>query len=163
DNFPTRYAVSDACTALGLPVVWAAVLRFDAQVCAFVPGLEGSVSLRDLFPVPPRPEDVPSCSEAGVLGALVGQGGSIMAGEAVKLICGFGEPLVGRVLLIDALSQRTREVPLRPVGAVVQPSRHEPTRDLVPLEEVSAEEVAHDLADAARPDPVLLDVREPAE
>lgn len=146
DNFPTRYAVSDACTALGLPVVWAAVLRFDAQVSTFVPGLDGSVSLRDLFPLPPRPEDVPSCSEAGVLGALVGQVGSIMAGEAVKLICGFGEPLVGRVLLVDALSQRTREVPLRPVGAVVERPAHEPTRELVPLVEVSAEEVAAQLA-----------------
>lgn len=163
DNFPTRYAVSDACSALGLPVVWAAVLRFDAQISTFVPGLEGSVGLRDLFPVPPLPEDVPSCSEAGVLGALVGQVGSIMAAEAVKLICGFGEPLVGRVLLIDALSQRVREIPLRPVGSVVQQPAHEPTRDLVPLVEVSAEEVSVELARADRPAPVLLDVREPAE
>ncbi len=93
DNFPTRYAVADACAALGLPVVWAAVLRFDAQVSSFVPGGPGAVTLRDLYPVPPRPEDVPSCAEAGVLGALVGQVGSIMAAEAVKLICGFGEPL----------------------------------------------------------------------
>ncbi len=161
DNFPTRYAVSDACTALGLPVVWAAVLRFDAQVSTFVPGLPGSVSLRDLFPVPPRVEDVPSCSEAGVLGALVGQVGSIMAAEAVKLVCGFGKPLVGRVLLIDALSQRVREIPLRPVGAVVEPVAHEPTRDLVPLVEVSAEEVGAQLALGRAP--VLLDVREPAE
>lgn len=163
DNFPTRYAVSDAARALGLPVVWAAVLRFDAQISAFVPGLDGSVSLRDLFPVPPRPEDVPSCSEAGVLGALVGQVGSIMAGEAVKLICGFGEPLVGRVLLVDALSQRTREIPLRPAGAVIQTIPHEPTRELVPLVEVSAEQVQQDLAGGAGTAPVLLDVREPAE
>lgn len=164
DNFPTRYAVSDACRALGLPVVWAAVLRFDAQISTFVPGLEGSVSLRDLFPVPPRPEDVPSCSEAGVLGALVGQVGSIMAGEAVKLVCGFGEPLVGRVLLVDALSQRTREVPLRPAGAHLPPVEREPVREMVPLTEHSAEEVAAMLGGGA-PDgaPVLLDVREPAE
>lgn len=161
DNFPTRYAVSDACAALGLPVVWAAVLRFDAQISAFVPGRESSVSLRDLFPVPPRPEDVPSCSEAGVLGALVGQVGSIMAGEAVKLLCGFGEPLVGRVLLVDALSQRTREIPLRPVGAVVEAPMHEPTRDLVPLLEVGATELRAELGRG--PAPVLLDVREPAE
>lgn len=160
DNFPTRYAVSDACRELGLPVVWAAVLRFDAQVCTFVPGLDGSVSLRDLFPVPPRPEDVPSCSEAGVLGALVGQVGSIMAGEAVKLICGFGEPLVGRVLLVDALSQRTREVPLRPAGAHLPPVEREPVREMVALTEHSAEEVSAMLEKDA---PVLLDVREPAE
>lgn len=160
DNFPTRYAVSDACRALALPVVWAAVLRFDAQISAFVPGLDGSVSLRDLFPVPPRPEDVPSCSEAGVLGALVGQVGSIMAGEAVKLICGFGEPLVGRILLVDALSQRTREIPLRPAGAHLPPVEREPVREMVPLTEHSAEEVAAMLHGEA---PVLLDVREPAE
>lgn len=160
DNFPTRYAVSDACRALGLPVVWAAVLRFDAQISSFMPGLEGSVSLRDLFPVPPRPEDVPSCSEAGVLGALVGQVGSIMAGEAVKLICGFGEPLVGRVLLVDALSQRTREIPLRPAGAHLPPVEREPVREMVPLPERSAEEVSAMLGSDA---PVLLDVREPAE
>ncbi len=164
DNFPTRYAVSDAATALGLPVVWAAVLRFDAQISSFVPGRPGSVSLRDLFPLPPRPEDVPSCSEAGVLGALVGQVGSIMAGEAVKLICGFGEPLVGRLLLVDALSQRTREVPLRPAGAVLPRPAHEPTRELVPLEEVSAEDVSALLAgQGPEGGLVLLDVREPAE
>ena len=160
DNFPTRYAVSDACRALGLPVVWAAVLRFDAQISAFVPGLADSVSLRDLFPVPPRPEDVPSCSEAGVLGALVGQVGSIMAGEAVKLICGFGEPLVGRVLLVDALSQRIRDIPLRPAGAHLPPVEREPVREMVPLTEHSAQEVSGMLAGGR---PTLLDVREPAE
>ena len=161
DNFPTRYAVSDAAAALGVPVVWAAVLRFDAQIASFVPGHPDAVTLRDLFPRPPRPEDVPSCSEAGVLGALVGQVGSIMAGEAVKLICGFGEPLVGRILLVDALSQRTREVPLRPVGAIVDLPQHEPTRDLVPLVELSAEQVRDALASDGAP--TLLDVREPAE
>ena len=190
DNFPTRYAVSDACVALGLPLVWAAVLRFDAQLSTFVPGVEDAVSLRDLFPVPPRAEDVPSCSEAGVLGALVGQVGSIMAAEVVKLVCGFGEPLVGRVLLVDALTQRSREVPLRPVGAVVQPEQREQLRPVVPLPEVGPREVAAmlgapDVAPPAAPGgepptapgvigscptgdgravaPVVLDVREPAE
>ncbi|MFX0539883.1 ThiF family adenylyltransferase [Ornithinimicrobium sp. Y1847] len=170
DNFPTRYAVSDAASALGLPVVWAAVLRFDAQLSTFVPGAAGAVSLRDLFPVPPRPEDVPSCAEAGVLGALVGQVGSIMAAEAVKLICGFGEPLVGRVLLVDALTQRTREVPLRPVGSVVKPIDREPVREVLPLAEVSVEAVSRMVSEAegegedgASPVPVLLDVREPGE
>ena len=160
DNFPTRYAVSDAARRLGLPVAWAAVLRFDAQVSTFVPTVEEAVTLRDLFPVPPLPEDVPSCAEAGVLGALVGQVGSIMAAEAVKLICGFGEPLVGRVLLVDALSQRTREVPLRPVGADVVPVEREPVRDVVPLAEMDVHEVR---ALAGGGGAVLLDVREPAE
>ncbi|MGD8199245.1 ThiF family adenylyltransferase [Ornithinimicrobium sp. W1679] len=161
DNFPTRYAVSDAATALGTPVVWAAVLRFDAQLSTFVPGRPGAVSLRDLFPRPPRPEDVPSCAEAGVLGALVGQVGSIMAAEVVKLVCGFGEPLVDRVLLVDALTQRTREVPLRPVGDLLPPPTHEPVRELVPLPELSAEEVRSVLRGTDAP--LLLDVREPAE
>lgn len=158
DNFPTRYAVADACAALGLPVVWAAVLRFDAQVSSFVPGGPDAVTLRDLYPVPPRPEDVPSCAEAGVLGALVGQVGSIMAAEAVKLICGFGEPLVGRILLIDALTQRTREVPLRPAPPVTPTPIPEAP---MALNELSVEDVAAILNDPARP--TLLDVREPAE
>ncbi|QFG70382.1 adenylyltransferase/sulfurtransferase MoeZ [Ornithinimicrobium pratense] len=160
DNFPTRYAVSDACAALGVPVVWAAVLRFDAQLSTFVPGVTDAVTLRDLYPVPPRPEDVPSCAEAGVLGALVGQVGSIMAAEAVKLICGFGEPLIGRVLLVDALTQRTREIPLRPAGAVLAAVAREPVREMIALREHSAREVCAMLTDEP---PVLLDVREPAE
>ncbi|VEP40594.1 MULTISPECIES: HesA/MoeB/ThiF family protein [Tessaracoccus] len=159
DNFPTRYAVADACAELGLPVVWAAVLRFDAQVSSFVPGRAEAVTLRDLYPVPPRPEDVPSCAEAGVLGALVGQVGSIMAAEAVKLICGFGEPLVGRILLIDALTQRTREVPLRPAPSA---ARRRPVKEpTVTYPVLSVEDVAAILDDPARP--TLLDVREPAE
>lgn len=181
DNFPTRYAVSDACVALGIPMVWAAVLRFDAQVATFVPGVADAVSLRDLFPVPPKPEHVPSCSEAGVLGALVGQVGSIMAAEAVKLICGFGEPLVGRVLLIDSLSQRTREIPLRPAGAVLERVERELMRDVVPLNTLSPHEVNARLTSGSPPGSgvaddgsaqrtsqgatpmILLDVREPAE
>lgn len=159
DNFPTRYAVSDACADLGLPAVWGAVLRFDAQVSCFVPGVPDAVTLRDLYPFPPRPEDVPSCAEAGVLGALAGQVGSIMAAEAIKLICGIGAPLVGRILLIDALSQRTREVPLRPTADAPLP---EPSPEGRPTFRIlSVEEVAAILPDPDRP--TLLDVREPAE
>ncbi len=161
DNFDTRYVVSDACVALGLPVVWAAVLRFDAQVSTFLPGVEGAVTLRDLFPVPPHPEDVPSCAEAGVLGALVGQVGAVMATEVVKLVCGFGEPLVGRVLLVDALTQRTREVPLRPVGAVVAPVARPDSREVLPLRTLTPAQVSALLG--AEPAPLVLDVREPAE
>lgn len=162
DNFPTRYAVSDACAALGLPLVWGAVLRFDAQVSSFVPGRHDSVTLRDLFPVPPRPEDVPSCAEAGVLGALVGQVGSIMAAEAVKLICGFGDALAGRILLIDALTQRIREVPLRPAPVdAASPAAAPEATTAAPLRELTVEDVDAILHDPARP--TLLDVREPAE
>lgn len=121
DNFPTRYLVNDACVRLGLPEVWASVLRFDAQVAVFwgrPPASSGvpPVQLRDLFPEPPPAGSVASCAEAGVLGALCGQVGSLMATEAVKLLTGLGEPLLGRVLVLDGLAARWSEVPLRAVS-----------------------------------------------
>jgi adenylyltransferase/sulfurtransferase len=117
DNFPTRFLVNDVCAELGKPLVWASVLRFDAQLSVFwatPPAGSGvaGVQLRDLFPNPPAEGEVPSCAEAGVLGALCGQVGSLMATEAIKLIAGIGAPLIGRVLVIDALSGRFTEVPL---------------------------------------------------
>lgn len=115
DNFPTRYLVNDACADLGLPLVWGSVLGFHAQVSVFwssPPEGEG-VDLRDLFPEPPAPGEVPSCALAGVLGALCGQVGALMATEAIKLITGIGEPLIGRVAALDALTSRWREVPVR--------------------------------------------------
>ncbi|MGY4644530.1 ThiF family adenylyltransferase [Cellulomonas sp. URHB0016] len=119
DNFPTRYLVNDACVRLGLPEVWGSVLRFDAQTTVFwgrPPAGVPAVQLRDLFPSPSPPDEVPSCAEAGVLGALCGQVGSVMATEAVKLVTGLGEPLLGRVLVVDALRGRWQEVPLRSSG-----------------------------------------------
>ncbi|MFV0427148.1 MAG: ThiF family adenylyltransferase [Beutenbergiaceae bacterium] len=124
DNFATRYAVSDACASLGIPLVWGSVLGFDAQMSVFWPG-GGGPTLRDLFPVPPAAGTVPSCAEAGVLGSVTGQVGSVMATEAIKLITGVGEPLIGRVLTLNALDQRWREVPLRPApsaSTAVRPS-----------------------------------------
>jgi molybdopterin/thiamine biosynthesis adenylyltransferase/rhodanese-related sulfurtransferase len=117
DNFPTRFLVNDVCAELGKPLVWASVLRFDAQLSVFwatPPSGSGvaGVQLRDLFPNPPAEGEVPSCAEAGVLGALCGQVGSLMATEAIKLIAGIGAPLIGRVLVIDALSGRFTELPL---------------------------------------------------
>lgn len=119
DNFPTRYLVNDACVRLGLPEVWGSVLRYDAQTTVFwgrPPAGSGvpAVQLRDLFPAPPPPDTVPSCAEAGVLGALCGQVGSVMATEAVKLLTGLGEPMLGRVLVVDALRGRWSQVPLVP-------------------------------------------------
>lgn len=116
DNFPTRYLVNDACVRLGLPEVWASVYRFDAMVSVFwgrPPAGVPAVQLRDLFPTPPAPGTVPSCAEGGVLGALCGQVGTLMATEAVKLLTGVGEPLLGRVLVLDGLASRWTEVPLR--------------------------------------------------
>lgn len=117
DSFDTRYAVADACDALGLPLVWAAVLRTEAQVTVFWTAAPESVpapGLRDLFPVPPAPGSVPACGDAGVLGPLVGQIGSMMATEAIKLITGCGEPLLGRLLFVDVLTATQREIPLLP-------------------------------------------------
>lgn len=167
DNFETRYVVNDAALELGIALVWAAVLRFDAQITTFLPPAlagERAVQLRDLFPVPPDPQDVPSCAEAGVLGAMVGQVGSIMAAEAVKLITGAGEPLVGRVLLLDAFTQRTREIPLRASDAVSPRAGWLPeagqSRDVVAIPEVSPRQVQEQLPEGAWQ---IIDVREPGE
>ncbi|PFG21022.1 ThiF family adenylyltransferase [Serinibacter salmoneus] len=117
DTFATRYLVADTCADLGVPLVWGSVLRFDAQVSVFwstPPAPAVPVGLRDLFPAPPAPGTVPSCAEAGVLGALCGMVGSMMATEAVKLITGIGEALLGRVAVVDGLAMRVHEVPLVP-------------------------------------------------
>jgi len=109
DNFGTRYLVNDACVLLGKPNVHGSIFRFDGQATTFVPG-GGRPCYRCLFPEPPPPELAPSCQEAGVLGVLPGIIGLVQAVEAVKLLIGRGEPLVGRLLLYDALEQRFREV-----------------------------------------------------
>ncbi len=109
DNFGTRYLVNDACVLLGKPNVHGSIFRFDGQATTFVPG-GGRPCYRCLFPEPPPPELAPSCQEAGVLGVLPGIIGMVQAVEAVKLLLGKGEPLVGRLLLYDALEQKFREV-----------------------------------------------------
>jgi adenylyltransferase/sulfurtransferase len=110
DNFTTRYLVNDACYFAGKTLVDGSILLFDGQATVFVPG---SGCYRCLFPAPPPPGLVPSCAEAGVLGALTGIMGSIQATEAIKQILGIGEPLVGRLLLADALTMEFRVVKLR--------------------------------------------------
>ena len=109
DNFGTRYLVNDACVLLQKPNVHGSIFRFDGQATTFVPG-GGRPCYRCLFPEPPPPELAPSCQEAGVLGVLPGIIGLVQAVEAVKLVLGRGEPLVGRLLLYDALEQKFREV-----------------------------------------------------
>ncbi|TGQ65006.1 MAG: molybdopterin-synthase adenylyltransferase MoeB [Mesorhizobium sp.] len=111
DNFETRYAVADACAAERKPLVHAAVGRFDGSVTVLKPfetGKDGKLNpgYRDLFPEAPPPGLVPSCAEAGVLGALTGVVGTLQAMEAIKLITGIGEPLIGRLLLYDGLAAR---------------------------------------------------------
>ncbi len=114
DNFPTRYLVADACEAAGVPEVWGSVLRWDGQVSVFWPG--HGPGYRDLFPAPPPEGSVASCAEAGVLGAVCGLVGSVMATEVVKVLTGAGRPLVGRVAVLDGLAMTWREVPVRAGG-----------------------------------------------
>lgn len=110
DNFATRYLVNDAAAILGKPYVWGSVFRFDGQVSVFWQG--HGPTYRDLFPEAPPAGSAPSCGEGGVFGMLCGAVGAVMVAEAVKLITGVGETLLGRVLLYDALSARWREMTL---------------------------------------------------
>ena len=181
DNFAARYLINDVCASLGLPLVWGSVLRFDAQISVFwasppaESGIRG-VQLRDLYPVPPSEGEVPNCAEAGVLGALCGQVGSLMATEAVKLITGIGDPLIGRVLVIDALASRYTEVPLRGSGIPVVPLgdavRHglpaagsAPTPTPTPWPSITVDELDRRTTarEQGRDSFVVVDVREPSE
>src|SRR6478735_4573651 len=117
DNFATRYLVNDACVLLGKPYVWGSIYRFEGQASVFWAeptggGREG-VQYRDLYPEPPPPGMVPSCAEGGVLGVLCASIGSIMVTEAIKLITGIGETLLGRLMVYDALEMTYRTLKLR--------------------------------------------------
>ena len=182
DNFPTRYLVGDACTRLGVPHVWGSVFQHDAQVSVWWAG-EGPC-YRCVFPNPPPPGAVPSCSTGGVLGASVGAVGSVMAEEVVKLLVGAGEPLVGRLLLHDAWRQQWSTIavaadpdclvcgdaadPKRPLGieqdALSVVGSGSPTGDLA-LPSITATALASRLREreAGRDEFVLVDVREPGE
>ncbi len=111
DNFPTRYLVNDACVILGKPNAYGSIFRFEGQASVFA--VEDGPCYRCLYPEPPPPGLVPSCAEGGVLGVLPGIIGTIQATEAIKLIIGAGEPLIGRFLIFDALRMRFRELKLR--------------------------------------------------
>jgi molybdopterin/thiamine biosynthesis adenylyltransferase/rhodanese-related sulfurtransferase len=111
DNFPTRYLVNDACVLLGKPNVYGSIFRFEGQASVFA--TEEGPCYRCLYPEPPPPGLVPSCAEGGVLGILPGLVGVVQATEVIKLILGNGQPLIGRLLLVDALNMRFRELKLR--------------------------------------------------
>ncbi|MBS2013081.1 MAG: molybdopterin-synthase adenylyltransferase MoeB [Deltaproteobacteria bacterium] len=120
DNFPTRYLVNDASVFLGKPVVHGSIFRFDGQLTTFVPpkaaktlGIEAGPCYRCLYPEPPPPHLAPSCQEAGVLGILPGVIGVLQATEAIKLLLGRGDALVGRLLTYDSLKMKFRELKLR--------------------------------------------------
>ncbi|HSK53904.1 MAG TPA: adenylyltransferase/sulfurtransferase MoeZ [Jiangellales bacterium] len=174
DNFATRYLVNDAAVILGKPYVWGSIFRFDGQASVFWD--EHGPNYRDLYPEPPPPGMVPSCAEGGVLGVLCASIGSIMATEAIKLVTGIGEPLVGRLVVFDALemSYRTLKVHKDPTA--------EPIKELIDYEAfcgaISAEaaEAAVDATISVRTleewlaqrergerDFELVDVREPNE
>ncbi|HVK25769.1 MAG TPA: adenylyltransferase/sulfurtransferase MoeZ [Actinokineospora sp.] len=115
DNFATRYLVNDAAVLLGKPYVWGSIFRFEGQVSVFwedAPNGQG-LNYRDLYPEPPPPGMVPSCAEGGVLGVLCASIGSIMVTEAIKLLTGIGEPLLGRLMVYDALDMTYRTIKIR--------------------------------------------------
>ena len=113
DNFATRFLLGDACHSMARPLVSAAVLRFEGQLSVFQSHIAGNPCHRCLHPEPPPDGLVPSCSEAGVLGAVTGVMGTLQATEVLKLILGIGETLTGRLLLWDALDARMRTIRLR--------------------------------------------------
>ena len=178
DNFPTRFLVNDACLLLGKPNVYGSIFRFEGQATVF--GYPGGPCYRCLYPEPPPPGLVPSCAEGGVLGVLPGIVGSIQAMETIKLILGSGEPLVGRLLLFDALGMRFRELKLRKNPACPVCGDHRTITKLIDYEEfcgirgveapaaaggdvpsISVEELKKKLD--AKADIFILDVREPHE
>ncbi|GAA3459645.1 adenylyltransferase/sulfurtransferase MoeZ [Saccharothrix longispora] len=115
DNFATRYLVNDAAVLLGKPYVWGSIFRFEGQVSVFwedAPNGQG-LNYRDLYPEPPPPGMVPSCAEGGVLGVLCASIGSIMVTEAIKLLTGIGDPLLGRLMVYDALEMSYRTIRIR--------------------------------------------------
>ncbi len=112
DNFPTRYLVNDACVFLGKPIVDASIFKFEGQATVYH-SAEGGPCYRCLYPEPPPPGMVPSCQDAGVLGSLCGTMGSIQATETVKLLVGFGEPLIGKLLMYDAQKSQFRTLKVR--------------------------------------------------
>jgi molybdopterin/thiamine biosynthesis adenylyltransferase/rhodanese-related sulfurtransferase len=172
DNFPTRYLVNDACVLERRPLVYGSIFRFDGQASVF--DATRGPCYRCLYPEPPPPGLVPSCAEGGVLGVLPGIIGSIQALEAIKLVLGIGDPLVGRLVLVDALRLRIRELTLRkdpacPVcgtsPSVTELIDYEAFCGMPPLPdaetEVDAATLARELGGSGRP--LLLDVREPHE
>ncbi len=174
DNFATRYLVNDACVLLGRPNVYGSIFRFEGQASVFA--TDAGPCYRCLYPEPPPPGLVPSCAEGGVLGVLPGIVGTIQATEALKLLLGIGEPLVGRLLLIDALSARFRTVGLAKDPACPACGTRE-IRELIDYDEFcgtaatgapaagSLEMTPSELADRlARGDELdVIDVREPHE
>ena len=176
DNFPTRFLVNDACVFTGKPNVYGSIFRFEGQASVFA--AKDGPCYRCLYPEPPPPGLVPSCAEGGVLGILPGLVGLIQATEAIKLILGSGQPLIGRLLLVDALGMKFRELKLRKNPDCVVCGTHPTVTKLIDYEEfcglrgqekpvssgipeISVEELKRRLD--AKEDLFILDVREQNE
>ena len=164
DRFPTRYLINDACVLEGKPDVYASIFRFDGQISVF--GAANGPCYRCLYPDAPASGAVPTCAEGGVLGVLGGLVGAWQANEALKLLIGNGEPLVGRLLMVESLGARTREIRFERDPDCAVCGAH-PTITGALLydedEERDADEVEPDDLDDALARAVLLDVREPHE
>ncbi len=177
DNFATRYLVNDAAVLLGKPYVWGSIYRFDGQASVF--WAEHGPCYRCLYPEPPPPGMVPSCAEGGVLGVLCASIGSIQVNEAIKLLAGIGEPLVGKLMVYDALEMSYRKIKVRKDPSCVLCGENPSVTELLEDYEdfcgavsVEAQEAVVDATITARElkdwqdsdkDFLLVDVREPAE
>lgn len=173
DNFATRYLINDAAVILNKPEVWGSIFQFTGQAAVF--WAEHGPNYRDVFPVPPGPGQVPSCAEGGVLGVLVSAVGSIMATEAIKLITGIGEPLIGRMLIYDARAMTYSTIQISGSGERVSElmddyeefcgvgnHAQEPTGDDTSITVAQLKTWLDERA-AGKRDFVLIDVREPGE
>ncbi|MGN6243270.1 MAG: adenylyltransferase/sulfurtransferase MoeZ [Motilibacteraceae bacterium] len=180
DNFATRYLVNDACVLLGKPYVWGSIYRFDGQASVF--WAEHGPCYRCLYPEPPPPGMVPSCAEGGVLGVLCASIGSVQVNEAIKLLAGIGDPLVGRLMVYDALEMSHRTVKVRKDPECAVCGKNPTVTELIDYEAFCgsiSDEAAEAAADATisvkqleqmlgeretgERDFVLVDVREPNE
>jgi len=178
DNFPTRYLVNDACVLLGKPNVYGSIFRFEGQ-CTVFWGEKGPC-YRCLYPEPPPPGSVPSCAEGGVLGILPGVIGVLQAIETVKLILGIGDPLIGRLLLFDALKMKFKEMKLRKnphcpicgpnktITGLIDyeqfcgaPAREGPVQEAPQVPEITCSELKQKID--SKKSFILVDVREPHE
>jgi molybdopterin/thiamine biosynthesis adenylyltransferase/rhodanese-related sulfurtransferase len=170
DNFATRYMVNDACVLLGKPYVWGSIYRFDGQVSVFWD--KYGPNYRDLYPDPPPPGMVPSCAEGGVLGVLCASIGSVMVNEAIKLITGIGDTLVGRLLVFDALEMSWHEIKIRKDPNTARITGLIDYEEFCGVVSAAAQEAAAgstitaaelaELLDSDKPT-FLIDVREPPE
>ena len=183
DNFATRYMVNDAAYFLGIPYVWGSIYRFDGQASVFAPTLvEDAPCYRCLYPEPPPPGMVPSCAEGGVLGVLCASIGSIQVNEAIKLLTGIGDPLVGKLMIYDALEMEYRKLKVRKDPNCVLCGENPTVTELIDYETfcgaisdeaadaavgstISVQQLEHMLKerDNGERDFLLVDVREPVE